>query len=220
MLKNTHILSIPLTKLKEPKDLELLLIENPDNLEKPLNKTRFLSKEDIREKGKITEKYGKNPIFPSADKNPIKLNKSDDKDYSIQFEKTEEGLKIPKYFEFDKERAFSMELGGNLSFDTTKYENADYFLRMIKKISKLWHSAIPLTAHYMGLIPTGDVQIVVLISKDGSLLDYKIVKDFHYPSMTRAAEYAVKNSAPYEPFPESIKEEAIIIPIIFRYIAH
>jgi outer membrane biosynthesis protein TonB len=211
------------TEHRRPADnIDLTLIENPDNNLKPDPTTRFLSREDSRAAGRLTERRGQNEWLPKQTglKQAMQSPASGDgpATETIEFEKTESGIKLPEYYDFNQERAFRVDSDGSLSFDTRKYENADYFLRLVAKVSRRWHDAIPVTAHYMGLIPTGDVKIVLLIARDGTLLEHRVVQDFHYPSMTRAAEYAVTAAAPYEPLPDSVKEPAATIPIIFRYV--
>lgn len=218
---------------REPtRDLELTLVENPDNFEVP-DRPRFLSRNESRAAGRLTEKAGLTTMSspPSAvpvpavpvPAAPVPAASAGEAvtpaaEIAGPLLRTAEGLRLAPDVVFDMERAFRMDLEGPPSLDTKRYEHADYFLRMAAKISRRWHDAIPLTAHAMGLIPTGEVRIIMLVGRDGRLLDYRVDRDFHYPSMTRAAVYAVTAAAPYEPFPAAIPDEALVIPVIFRYI--
>lgn len=213
--------AIPPTRDKRSQDLELTLVENPDNLLPP-ERPQFLSRAESRAAGRLFPRSGLTP--PPVGGDPTGSRMAEPADGAAldaapaSFRRTPEGLRLAPDIAFDAERAFRMELDGPPALDTRRYEHADYFLRMAAKISRRWHDAIPLTAHSMGLIPTGEVRILLLVGRDGTLLDHRVERDFHYPSMTRAAVYAVTAAAPYEPLPADIPDEAIVIPVIFRYI--
>lgn len=127
-------------------------------------------------------------------------------------------MKIPQNYEFDKSQALNIDSEGDVSFDTEKYPNAAYFRKMVDKIRDKWYVAIPGTAHRWGMIPSGEVEILFELNRQGEVVDYRIVRDFNYSSMTKAAEFAVTHAGPFDPLPDTIKDDSIVIPFVFKYI--
>ncbi len=158
---------------------------------------------------------------PAAKREKQSQREGDDPQTKPSEEVTEPEAKphIPEYFEFNKEEALNLSSEGRISFDTKKFKNSEYFLKMMDKISGYWNNALPRMANYLGLIPSGDIEMLLMLDRDGNLLDYKIVKHFDYSSMINATIYAVTHATPFGKIPDDISGPTIIIPVTFKYIS-
>jgi outer membrane biosynthesis protein TonB len=224
---------------RQNKDLELTLLnDNADNKETPSAKKKYLSMEQSRAHGQITKEKGMNMVMPPPGASGNVKSEAVQQQSKVDIENGGEitipekvqpqkkmeagngqaGMRIPQDYEFNRAQALNIDSTGEVSFDTEKYQNTVYFRKMTDKIAEKWYPAIPGTAHRWGMIPSGEVEILFALNRKGEVLDYRIVKDYNYSSMTKAAEYAVTHAGPFDPLPDTVKDDVVIIPFIFKYI--
>jgi len=222
---------------RQNKDLELTLPkDNPDNKETPSSKKKYLSADQSRAHGQVTKDKGLNYVQPppgasgnvkseavgqsrpDAEGGEIMIPEKPRPQKNIEAGNGQAGLRIPQDYEFERSLALNIDSNGEVSFDTEKYPDAGYFRKMTDKIAQKWYPAIPGTAHRWGMIPSGEVEVLFALNRRGEVVDYRIVKDYNYTSMTKAAEYAIAHAGPFDPLPDTIKDDMIVIPFIFKYI--
>lgn len=136
------------------------------------------------------------------------------KDKKLQTELTS----VPSHYNFNQKEALNTGTDGSLSYNAKLFKDAKYFKKMVKKISQHWYPAIPAYAHYMGLIPSGEVKIAFILNRKGELVDYKLISDFNYKTITRSCIYAITHAAPFDPLPASVQGQTVLIPFTFQYI--
>ena len=100
-----------------------------------------------------------------------------------------------------------------VSLDTTEVKYASYFARIKHQIERVW--IYPLEAAQKGI--SGDLSLTFRISKDGNLLGVRLVDQSGYEILDVAALKAVKEAAPFYPFPKNIQREKLTILANFVY---
>jgi len=100
-----------------------------------------------------------------------------------------------------------------VSLDTKEEKYASYFARIKHQIERVW--VYPFDAARRGII--GDLSLTFRISKDGNLIGVQLVDQSGYEILDLAALKAVKEAAPFYPFPENIKRQKITILANFVY---
>ena len=148
---------------------------------------------------------------------PKKIKKS--KPSSIQ--KSGTGSTLSMLDGFNAEQFASLDTGSledfdddePVSLDTTEVKYASYFARIKHQIERVW--VYPLEAAQRGI--SGDLSLTFLISKDGNLLGVRLVDQSGYEILDIAALKAVKEAAPFYPFPNNIQREKLTILANFVY---
>jgi protein TonB len=100
-----------------------------------------------------------------------------------------------------------------VSLDTTEVKYASYFARIKHQIERVW--VYPSNAAQRGI--SGDLSLKFRISKDGNLMGVHLVDKSGYEILDVAALKAVKEAAPFYPFPKNIQREKISILANFLY---
>ena len=100
-----------------------------------------------------------------------------------------------------------------VSLDTTEVKYASYFARIKHQIERVW--IYPIEAAERGI--SGDLTLTFRISKDGNLLGVRLVDQSGYEILDVAALKAVKEAAPFYPFPATIQREELSIQANFVY---
>jgi periplasmic protein TonB len=100
-----------------------------------------------------------------------------------------------------------------VSLDTTEVKYASYFARIKHQIERVW--IYPSDAAQKGI--SGDLSLKFRISKDGNLMGVHLVDKSGYEILDVAALKAVKEAAPFYPFPKNIQREKISILANFVY---
>jgi protein TonB len=100
-----------------------------------------------------------------------------------------------------------------ISLDTTEVKYASYFARIKHQIERVW--IYPSDAAKRGI--SGDLNLTFSISKDGNLLGVRLLDRSGYEILDMAALKAVKEAAPYYPFPLTIQREKLTIQANFIY---
>ncbi|MBC8282565.1 MAG: energy transducer TonB [Nitrospinae bacterium] len=100
-----------------------------------------------------------------------------------------------------------------VSLDTTEEKYASYFARIKHQIERVW--IYPSDAAQRGI--SGDLSLTFRISKDGNLMGVRLVDHSGYEILDVAALKAVKEAAPFYPFPKNIRRDKITILANFVY---
>lgn len=100
-----------------------------------------------------------------------------------------------------------------VSLDTTEVKYASYFARIKHQIERVW--IYPFDAAKRGI--SGDLNLTFSISKDGNLLGARLLDRSGYEILDMAALKAVKEAAPFYPFPSNIQREKLTIQANFIY---
>ena len=100
-----------------------------------------------------------------------------------------------------------------VSLDTTEVKYASYFARIKHQIERVW--IYPSDAAKRGI--SGDLNLTFSISKDGNLLGARLLDRSGYEILDMAALKAVKEAAPFYPFPSTIQREKLTIQANFIY---
>lgn len=100
-----------------------------------------------------------------------------------------------------------------VSLDTTEVKYASYFARIKHQIERTW--VYPYDAVKRGI--SGDLNLTFSISKDGNLLGVRLVDRSGYEVLDIAALKAVKEAAPFYPFPSNIQRGKLTIQANFIY---
>jgi periplasmic protein TonB len=100
-----------------------------------------------------------------------------------------------------------------ISLDTTEVKYASYFARIKHQIERVW--IYPIEAAEHGI--SGDLTLTFKISKDGNLLGVRLLDQSGYEILDVAALKAVKEAAPFYPFPATIQRRQLSIQANFVY---
>ncbi len=122
---------------------------------------------------------------------------------------------------FDPEKFASLDTGAfeegdddePVSLDTKEVKYASYFARIKHQIERVW--IYPSDAAQRGI--SGDLTLNFRISKDGNLLGVRLMDRSGYEILDMAALKAVKQAAPFYPFPKTIQREKLSIQANFIY---
>ena len=101
----------------------------------------------------------------------------------------------------------------DVSLDTTETEYASYFARIKHQIERVW--TYPTEAAQRGI--SGKLTLRFRISRDGNLISAHVVDQSGHKILDFAAIKAVKEAAPFYPFPVNIKKDKLSILATFIY---
>ncbi len=133
--------------------------------------------------------------------------------------------KIPASFEEGADRAvvFSSETG-SIQLGTKAQEYFWYFYALVGSIRDSWYLTIPNQAHYLGLIRTDEVEVLISIDEEGNIEFEKFLKTSANGqtsldnSCSKAIEYAKKLKPPPQGLWNDYAENGkIYIPFKFIY---
>lgn len=100
-----------------------------------------------------------------------------------------------------------------ISLDTRETKYASYFARIKHQIELVWD--YPDEAARRGI--SGRLTLRFQISKDGNLMNVRLINQSGYIILDDAALQAVKSATPYYPFPVTIDRESLSILATFIY---
>ena len=123
-----------------------------------------------------------------------------------------DGFDAEKYAAMDTESQDSEDDGEAISLNTKETRYASYFARIKRQIERVWD--YPYEAQRKGI--TGQLTLRFQISRDGNLMNVKLINSSGYEVLDKAALQAVKSAAPYYPFPVTIDRETL--PILANFI--
>ncbi|NIP99778.1 MAG: TonB family protein [Nitrospinaceae bacterium] len=124
-----------------------------------------------------------------------------------------EGFDPEKYAAIDTHSQENTDDGEVISLDTRESKYASYFARIKEQIEHVW--SYPSEAERRGL--AGRLTLRFQISKDGNLMNVRLVQPSGSHILDDAALQAVKSAAPYYPFPVTIDKESLSILATFIY---
>ena len=124
-----------------------------------------------------------------------------------------DGFDPDKYASLDTKSLDESFDDEDVSLDTTEIQYASYFARIKHQIERVW--MYPSQAAQRGI--SGRLTLRFRISKDGNLLSARVVDKSGHEILDFAAIKAVKEAAPFYPFPVSIKKEKLSILATFIY---
>ena len=123
------------------------------------------------------------------------------------------GFNAEKYASLDTDSFEDFDDDEPVSLDTKEEKYASYFARIKHQIERVW--IYPSDAAQRGI--SGDLSLTFRISKDGNLIGVQLVDQSGFEILDLAALKAVKEAAPFYPFPKNIKREKITILANFIY---
>ena len=123
-----------------------------------------------------------------------------------------DGFDAEKYAAMDTESESSEDDGEAISLNTKETRYASYFARIKRQIELAWD--YPYEAQRKGI--TGQLTLRFQISRDGNLMNVKLINGSGHNVLDEAALQAVKSAAPYYPFPVTIDRETL--PILANFI--
>ena len=107
-----------------------------------------------------------------------------------------------------EQKNFSADQLGSMSLSTYAWEWAPYINALKRKLYTVWYT--PAAYHQLGLI-YGYTIIQFSISKDGKLLDYKVLEHNGHESLETSSVNAITAVFPFKPLPENFPEENLTI---------
>jgi protein TonB len=123
-----------------------------------------------------------------------------------------DGFDADKYAAMNMESDTAEDDGEAISLDTKESRYASYFTRIKRQIELVWD--YPNEAQRKGM--TGELTLRFQISRDGNLMNVRLINSSGYNVLDEAALQAVKSAAPYYPFPVTIDRENL--PILANFI--
>jgi len=124
-----------------------------------------------------------------------------------------DGLDVEQFASMDTDLLEDSDDNEPVSLDTKEIKYASYFTRIKHQIERVW--IYPLTAAQRGI--SGDLSLTFRISKDGNLMGVRLVEQSGYEILDVAALKAVKEAAPFYPFPKNIRRDKLTILANFVY---
>ena len=154
-------------------------------------------------------------IFKSITPEKIQKSKSSTikKDGKVNTLALLDGLDAEQFASMDTDLLEDYDDNEPISLDTKEVKYADYFARIKHQIERVW--IYPVTAAERGI--SGDLSLTFRISKDGNLMGVHLVEKSGHEILDVAALKAVKEAAPFYPFPKNIQRDKLTILANFVY---
>ena len=154
-------------------------------------------------------------IFKSITPEKIQKSKSSTikKDGKVNTLALLDGLDAEQFASMDTDLLEDYDDNEPISLDTKEVKYADYFARIKHQIERFW--IYPVTAAKRGI--SGDLSLTFRISKDGNLMGVHLVEKSGHEILDVAALKAVKEAAPFYPFPKNIQRDKLTILANFVY---
>ena len=129
-----------------------------------------------------------------------------------------DGLNPEKYATQDPkvERGEALDNNESISLDTKEEKYVSYFSRIKQQIQRVWVYPARGTKRKKG----GELTLKFEISRDGNLLSLRLVNTSGFDVLDINAIKAVKEAAPYYPFPTTISKKKLSILATFVYSAN
>jgi len=104
---------------------------------------------------------------------------------------------------------------GDVSLNTTAWEYAPWLQRFAAQLRERWYAP---PAYILGILKEGGWALIeVEISPSGKLLRLDLLDQQGHPSLTHAAQSALRSMAPIEPLPADFPEPTLILRIRMIY---
>ena len=124
-----------------------------------------------------------------------------------------DGLDTKQFASMDTDLLEDFDDNEPVSLDTKEVKYASYFARIKHQIERVW--IYPSAAAQKGI--SGDLSLTLRISKDGNLMGVSLVEQSGHEILDVAALKAVKEAAPFYPFPKNIQRDKLTILANFVY---
>lgn len=124
-----------------------------------------------------------------------------------------DGFDADKYARMDTHSKTVEDDEEAISLNTRESKYASYFARIKRQIELVW--SYPEEAQRKRI--TGQLTLRFQISRDGNLMNVKLIDGSGHEILDHAALQAVKSAAPYYPFPVTIDRETLPILANFVY---
>ena len=104
---------------------------------------------------------------------------------------------------------------GDVSLNTIAWDYAPWLERFGSQLMQRWYAP---PAYTMGILKEGGWALIeVEITRSGKLVRLDLLDQQGHPSLTRAAEIALRSMAPIEPLPTDFPEPTLILRIRMIY---
>ena len=129
-----------------------------------------------------------------------------------------DGLNPEKYATQDPkvERGEALDNDESIPLDTKEEKYVSYFSRIKQQIQRVWVYPAQGTKRKL----SGEVTLKFEISRDGNLLSLRLINTSGFDVLDINATKAVKEAAPYYPFPATISKKKLSILATFIYSAN
>ena len=212
---------------KNKKDDYMFLVETPDVEEEENNEdTPFASDKSLVSRGQINVTPSK--VFSDASKQKDlgnEINREKVETYKPKNPGLKGDTKIPASFEDGADRAVVLSSEtGSIQLGTKAQEYFWYFYTLVGSIRDSWYLTIPNQAHFLGLLRTDEVEVLISIDLDGNIIFEKFLSNSKLGqssldnSCSKAIEYAKKLKPPPQGLVRDYAENGkIYIPFKFIY---
>lgn len=103
--------------------------------------------------------------------------------------------------------------GDSISLNTKQFKYVSYFSSIKHKIELVWK--YPETAYRKGM--QGETGLEITIGKDGQVLKVIVIKSSGYPILDNEAVATIRNCSPFNPIPENLAKQRLVITGTFVY---
>lgn len=202
---------------KKESPLRIRLIQLPEIKENPVHKKKVYPSEiadKVKKEDKKTEPV-ELPVIPVTElnrfgykdtpKSPIEHN-----NITSRLSNSFESMTQKKEDTGSREQDFDNDI---VSLDTKEFKYSPYFDSIKRKINSVWR--YPDDAMSRGI--SGSLTLRFSISKDGTLMDVKLLKPTNHRILDDEAVRAVKAATPFDKFPASIAKNQLNIVATFSY---
>ncbi len=102
-----------------------------------------------------------------------------------------------------------------ISVNTRESRFARYLEEWRREVERIGNEHYPDEARREGL--TGSLSLEVAVNADGTLAEITPRSGSGYPALDRAAANIVRKAAPFQPFPEEIREDTDVLRFVYRW---
>jgi periplasmic protein TonB len=177
-------------------------VRKPQKRASTMPRKKLLPESDIGKFKPVTKKRSRNPTSSSSPKAGIGNSMA-----------LLDGFDPEPFATLSTDDLKNLDDDEPISLDTTEVKYASYFARIKHQIERVW--VYPIEAAERGI--SGDLTLTFRVSKDGNLLGVHLLDQSGYEILDVAALKAVKEAAPFYPFPATIQREKLSIQANFVY---
>ena len=125
---------------------------------------------------------------------------------------------LPQRLRPESELLIHFDSRGQVSLGTIAEKNAEYFYRMVARISEQWNIYFPKFQHFYGLLREGHVLLTFTLDLDGKVGEIRLVHSYGQTSIDESCVQAIRAAAEFGPIPAEYREKGgMVIPFAFVY---
>lgn len=125
---------------------------------------------------------------------------------------------LPQAMRPDSELTVNFDSRGQISLGTMANQHAEYFFRMVRKISEQWNMYFPKFQHYYGMLKEGEVLVVFELDLDGRVSKIELAKSYGQSTLDAACLAAIREAGVFGPIPAEFRTKGkMVIPFLFVY---